>query len=62
MAERQGLKAVAKAIRAMGAFSAAFFAWSALDANADWKEFSLLTAGFLGVAWTVAWIVDRFAE
>ncbi len=59
---RQGLKAVAKAIRAFGAFSAAFFAWSAFDAGGSWKDFFLVTAGFLGVAWTVAWIIDRFAE
>ncbi len=62
MAAREGLKAVAKTIRALGAFSAAFFAWSAFDAGADWKEFFFTTAGFLGVAWMIAWVIDKFAE
>lgn len=62
MASREGLRAIAKTIRAAGAFSAAFFAWSAFDADANWKDFLLVTAGFLGVSWTIAWIIDKLAE
>lgn len=62
MAAKEGLRAIAKTIRAMGAFSAAFFAWSAFDANANWRDFFLLTAAFLGGSWMVAWIIDKFAE
>ncbi len=62
MAARERLKAVAKTIHALGAFSAAFFAWSAFDAGADWKEFSLVTAGVLGVSWALAWSIDKFAN
>jgi hypothetical protein len=62
MAAREGLRTIAKMIRAVGAFSAAFFAWSAFDADANWKNFFLLTVGFLGVSWTIAWVLDKLAE
>ncbi len=62
MAAKEGLRAIAKTVRAVGAFSAAFLAWSAFDAGGSWKDFFLVTVGFLGGALVIAWIIDRFAE
>lgn len=62
MAANEGLRAIAKTVRAVGAFSAAFFAWSTFDAGGSWRDFAVVTAGFLGGALAIAWIIDRFAE
>lgn len=63
MALRDGLRAVAKTIRAAGAFSAAFFAWMTFDGgDPNYKDFFLVTAAILGLSWTAAWIIDKFAE
>lgn len=63
MALRDRLRAIAKTIRAFGAFSAAFFAWMVFDgSDPNYKDFFLVTAALLGLSWMIAWIIDKFAE
>lgn len=63
MAVRDGLRTAAKLIRGLGVFSAAFFSWIASDAaDPNWRDFFLINAGVIGLSWTLAWIIDKFAE
>lgn len=61
MAFRDGLKAIAKTIRAAGAFSVAFFAWMVFDGSEpNYKDFFLVTAAILGLSWQERWLCQLF--